>query len=57
MHKAITLYEQCLPSPLAFFVKSVENILMDTLTPEQRHYAMSQIRSANTKPEKEIRLR
>lgn len=55
MHKAITLYVQCFPSPLAFFVKSVENILMDTLTPEQRHYAMSQIRSANTKPEKEIR--
>ena len=31
------------------------NILMDTLTPSQRHKNMSHIRSKNTKPEKLIR--
>ena len=30
-------------------------LLMDVLTPEQRHRNMSRIRSANTKPEKRVR--
>ena len=28
---------------------------MDTMTPEQRHYAMSRIRSTENRPEREIR--